>query len=166
MLLCVEEVAQASTSSHLSSHFDGFMVHRDVPPMTSSQQFLDDLATHLRTTTGFTIPFELKEHFSFTQLLVRIAQQTHRLVPPLSPSRGAGRPGRGSGTGPSSPLVAHRCSNVVRAHVLAPAFEDFDKVNAMTNLVVQAVRTVFATRRRTHLSGSGATWRMRAECAP
>ena len=71
VLLCVEEVARASTSSHLSCHFDGFMVHRDVPPVTSSQQFLDDLARHLRTTTSFTIPFDLKKHFSFTQLLVR-----------------------------------------------------------------------------------------------
>ena len=54
-------------------HFDGFMVHRDVPPVTSSQQFLDDLSTHLRITTGFTISFNVKEHFSFTE--------THRLVP-------------------------------------------------------------------------------------
>ena len=69
------------------------MVHRDVPPVTSSQQFLDDLATHLRITTGFTTPFDLNEHFSFTQLLVRTAQQTHTC-------RGAGRPGRGSGAGP------------------------------------------------------------------
>ena len=84
VLLCVEEVARASTSSHLSCHFDGFMVHRDVPPVTSSQQFLDDLAMHLRITTGFTIPFDLNEHFSFTQLLVRTAQQTHRLVPPAA----------------------------------------------------------------------------------
>ena len=38
VLLCVEEVARASTSSHLSCHFDGFMVHRDVRPVTSSQQ--------------------------------------------------------------------------------------------------------------------------------
>ena len=58
-----------------------FMVHRDVPPVTSSQQVLDDLATDLRITKGFTIPFDLKEHFSFTQLLVRTAQQTHQLVP-------------------------------------------------------------------------------------
>ena len=81
MLLCAEEVARATTSSHLSCHFDGSMVHRDVPPVTSSQQFLDDLAAHLRITTGFTIPFNLKEHFSFTELLVRTAQQTQRLVP-------------------------------------------------------------------------------------
>ena len=57
------------------------MVHKDVPPVTTSQQFLDDLATHLRITTRFTIPFDLKEHVSFTQLLVRTAEQTHRLVP-------------------------------------------------------------------------------------
>ena len=98
-LLCVEEVARASTSSHLSCHFGGFMVHKDVPPVTSSQQFLDDLATHLRSTTEFTIPFDLKEHFSLTQLLVRVAQQTHRVVP-LPPPRGGGRPWRGSGAGP------------------------------------------------------------------
>ena len=42
VLLCVEEVARTSTSSHLSCHFKGFMVHRDVPPVTSSKQFLDD----------------------------------------------------------------------------------------------------------------------------
>ena len=40
----------------------------------------------------------------------------------------------------SSPLGAQRCSNLVRAHVLPPATEDFDMVNAMTSLVVQAVR--------------------------
>ena len=40
-----------------------FMVHKG----RSSQQFLDDLATHLGITTGFTIPFGSKEHFSFTQ---------------------------------------------------------------------------------------------------
>ena len=57
------------------------MVHRDVPPVTSSQQFLDDLATHLRITKGFNILFDLKEHFSFTQLLVRT----------VGTSRGAGR---------------------------------------------------------------------------
>ena len=80
--MCVEEVA--STSSHNSFLFDGFMVHSDVPPVTSSQQFIDDLATHLRITTGFTIPFDLTEHFSFTQLLVRTAQQTRQLVPPAA----------------------------------------------------------------------------------
>ena len=37
VLLCVEEVARASTSSDLSCHFDGFMVHRDVPPVTFSE---------------------------------------------------------------------------------------------------------------------------------
>ena len=40
----------------------------------------------------------------------------------------------------SSPLGAQRCSSLVRARVLLPATEDFDMVNAMTNLVVQAVR--------------------------
>ena len=40
----------------------------------------------------------------------------------------------------SSPLGVQRCSNLVRAQVLPPATEDFDLVNAMTNLVVQAMR--------------------------
>ena len=44
------------------------------------------------------------------------------------------------GRGYSSPLGAQRCSNLVRAQVLPPSAEDFDVVNAMTNLVVQAVR--------------------------
>ena len=40
----------------------------------------------------------------------------------------------------SSPLGAQRCSNLVRAHVPLFVIEDFDTVNAMTNLVVQDVR--------------------------
>ena len=40
----------------------------------------------------------------------------------------------------SSPLAAQRCSNVFRAHALPRATGDFDMVNAMTNLIVQAVR--------------------------
>ena len=59
VLLCVEEVARASTSSHLSCHFDGFMVHRDVPPVTSSQQFIDDLAP--ADHHGVHHPFRLEE---------------------------------------------------------------------------------------------------------
>ena len=43
----------------------------------------------------------------------------------------------------SSPLVAQRCSNLVRAHVLPPATGDFDLVNAVTNPVVQAVRKLY-----------------------
>ena len=39
----------------------------------------------------------------------------------------------------SSPLGAQRC-NLVRVHVLPPATEDFDMVNAVTNPVVQAVQ--------------------------
>ena len=38
------------------------------------------------------------------------------------------------------PLGAQRCSNVVRDHALPSASEDFDTVNVMTNLLVQAVR--------------------------
>ena len=40
----------------------------------------------------------------------------------------------------SSPLGAQRCGNLVRAHVLPSASEDFDTVNAMTNLLVHTVR--------------------------
>ena len=45
----------------------------------------------------------------------------------------------------SSPLGAQRCSNLVRAHVPPPATEEFDMVNAMTNLVAQAVRKMDLT---------------------
>ena len=45
----------------------------------------------------------------------------------------------------SSPLAAQRCSNLVRAGVLPPATKDFDMVNAMTNLVVRAVRKMDLT---------------------
>ena len=41
-------------------------------------QFLDDAPADHHS--GFTIFVDLKEHFSFTQLLVRTAQQTHQLV--------------------------------------------------------------------------------------
>ena len=60
VLLCVEEVARASTSSHLPCHFDGFMVNRDVPPETSSQQFLDNLATAPADHHGVHHPFRLE----------------------------------------------------------------------------------------------------------
>ena len=40
----------------------------------------------------------------------------------------------------SSPLGVQHWSNLVRAQVLPAATKDFDVVNAMTNLVVQAVR--------------------------
>ena len=68
VLLCVEEVA----GNHLKPPLVPFRrLHRPgtLPPVTSSQQFLDELATHLRITTGFAVPFDLKEHFSFTRLL-------------------------------------------------------------------------------------------------
>ena len=84
VLLCVEDVARHLKPLLVPS--DSFMVHRDVPPVTSSQQFIDELATHLRIATGFTTPFDLKEHF-FAQLLA----SWHPL--------GAGRCGRRSGTG-------------------------------------------------------------------
>ena len=80
VLLCVEEVARASTSSHLSCHFGGFMVHRDAP-VTSPQQFLDDLATHLRITTLSTTPFDFKEHLSFTSLSVPPNRRTSSYLP-------------------------------------------------------------------------------------
>ena len=56
VLLCVEEVARASTSRAISTA--SWCI--DVPPVTSSQQFLNDPATHLRITTVFTTPFRLE----------------------------------------------------------------------------------------------------------
>ena len=63
-----------------SCHFGGCMVRGDVPLVTSSQQFLDDLA-HVRITMEGTISVDLKKHFSFTQLLVRTAQRTGWYAP-------------------------------------------------------------------------------------
>ena len=123
------EVAWASISSHLSCHFDGFKVHRDAR-VTFSEQFLDDLATHLRITTGFTIPFDLNLHFSFTQLLVRTAQQTHRLVPPAAQDH----LGEGVVLGPCATalgfttglwLAAARAERVVRGAVDGLAVRDW-----------------------------------------
>ena len=37
-----------------------------------------------------------------------------------------------------SAIVVQRCSNLVRANVLPTGTQDFDMVNAITNLVVQA----------------------------
>ena len=51
VLLCVEEVAWTSTSTHLSLHFEGFMVHRDVPPVTSTRKFIRNLACYPLTTS-------------------------------------------------------------------------------------------------------------------
>ena len=136
----MEEVARASTSSHLSCHLDGFVVHRDVPPVTSSQQFLDDLATHLRITTVFTVPFDLKEHFSFTQLLVRAAQQTHRLVLPVA------RHDLGEGVvlGPCATalgLAAARAERVVRGAVDGPTVRDWlEDVNSGVPAIAVVVR--------------------------
>ena len=129
MLLCVEEVARASSSSHLSCHFAGFMVHRDVPPVTSSRQFLDYLA-NLWITIGFAIPFDLKEHFSFTQLLVRAAQQTHQLVLPAAQDDLGERVVLGPcattlGFTTGLWLAAARAERVVRGAVDDPAVRDW-----------------------------------------
>ena len=67
---------------------DRVLLCADVPTVTSSQQFLDDLATHLRITTGLA-------------LLLHTATCPHRPTDaPVGTSRGAQLPGRGSGTGP------------------------------------------------------------------
>ena len=100
--------------------------HRDVPPVTSSQKFLNDLATHLH----ITIPFDLKEHFSFTQLLVRTAQQTHQSVPPAAQDD----LGEGVVLGPCATalgfttglwLAAARAERVVRGAVDDPTVRDW-----------------------------------------
>ena len=98
--------------------------------MTSSQQFLDDLATHLRISTGFTIPLNLTEHFSFTQLLVRTAHQTHQLVPLAAQDD----LGEGVAPGPCATalgfttglwLAAARSERIVRGTVDDPTVRDW-----------------------------------------
>ena len=59
----------ASTTSHCSLNFDGFMVHRNVQPECTTTDFVHQLEQRLEETTGFRIPFAVKEHHSFTQLL-------------------------------------------------------------------------------------------------
>ena len=81
VLRCVEDVVFASTSSHLSLHFDGFMVHRDNQLECTTAEFLNLLDQRLMETTGFIIPFVVKEHFSFTQLLRARAGQDDRVLP-------------------------------------------------------------------------------------
>ena len=93
-LLCVEEVARAGISSHLSCHFDGFMVHRDVPPVTSSHQFLLYLATQPADHHGVHHPFRLEG-----ALLLHTAPSPCRPADAqVDTPRGAFRPGRQSGT--------------------------------------------------------------------
>ena len=83
---------------------------------------------HLRITTVFTIPFDLK-HFSFTQLLARTAQ-THRLVPPAA----QGDLGEGVTLGLRATtlglttglrLAAARAERVVRGAVDGPTVRDW-----------------------------------------
>ena len=81
VLRCVEDVVFASTSNHLSLHFDGFMVHRDNQLECTTADFLNLLDQRLMETTGFIIPFVVKEHFSFTQLLRARAGQGDRVLP-------------------------------------------------------------------------------------
>ena len=123
VLLCVEEVAR--TSSHLSFRFGGFMVHRDVPLVTYSQQFLDDPATH-----GIHHPFRLDG-----ALLLHTAPCPYRPTDaPVFTSRGAGRPGEAVVLGPcatasgfttSSWLVAACAERVVRGAVDDPTVRDW-----------------------------------------
>ena len=81
VLRCVEVVVFASTSSHLSFHFDGFMVHRDNQLECTTADFLNLLDQRLMETTGFIVPFVVKEHFSFTQLLHARVGQDDRVLP-------------------------------------------------------------------------------------
>ena len=86
VLLCVEEVARASTSNHLSCHFDGFMVHKDVPPVTSSHAPADHHGVHH--------PFRLEG-----ARLLHTAPCPYPTDAPVGTTPDAGRPGRGSGAG-------------------------------------------------------------------
>ena len=69
VLRCVEGIILASTTSHCSLHFDGSMVHRNVQPECTTTDFVHQLEQRLEEATGFRIPFAVKEHHSFTQLL-------------------------------------------------------------------------------------------------
>ena len=74
VLLCVEEMARASTSSHLSFHFDGFMVHSDVP-VTFAQQFTDDAPADYHRIHH---PFRLEGALLLHTLLVHWVPVPHR----------------------------------------------------------------------------------------
>ena len=69
VLRCIEGVICASTTCHCSLHFDGFMIHRIAQPDCTTADFLHQLEQCLMDTVGFRIPFTVKGHVSFTQLL-------------------------------------------------------------------------------------------------
>ena len=57
VLRCVEGIILASTTSHCSLHFHGFMVHRNVQPECTTTDFVHQLEQRLEEATGFRIPF-------------------------------------------------------------------------------------------------------------
>ena len=65
----------------MSLHFDGFMVDRNLQPDCSTPDFLHRLAHRLLDDTGFTIPFVMKEHTTFMQLLRARAPRADRVLP-------------------------------------------------------------------------------------
>ena len=81
VLRCVEGVICASTTSHCSLYFDGFMIHRNVQPDCTTADFLHQLEECLMDTVGIWIPFAVKEHFSFTQLLRAQDGRKDRVLP-------------------------------------------------------------------------------------
>ena len=81
VLRCVEDVVFASNTSHLSLHIDGFIVHRDNQLECTKADFLNLSDQRLMETTGFIVPFVVKEHFSFTQLLRARAGQDDHVLP-------------------------------------------------------------------------------------
>ena len=78
VLCCIQ--VRASTTSHVSLHFDGFMVDRNLQPDCSTPDFLDRLAHRLLDVTGFTIPFVVKEHRTFMQMLRSRAPRADRVL--------------------------------------------------------------------------------------
>ena len=81
VLRCIEDKILASTTSHCSLHFDGFMVHRNVTPVCSLDEFRCHLEQTLENASGFRILFALKEHHSFAQLLRARAGGDERVLP-------------------------------------------------------------------------------------
>ena len=60
---CFEDVVCASTTSHSSLHFDGFMVQWNVLPECTAADFLKLLEQRFMDTSVFTIPFAVKTFF-------------------------------------------------------------------------------------------------------
>ena len=66
VLQSFESDALTTTSTHLSLHFDGFMVNRDLQPTLSTEEFLRRMVQPLLHDTGVKVP---DVHKNFTDLL-------------------------------------------------------------------------------------------------